>query len=99
MRRANLSAEEILKAEKAVDDRRNSRKRGYSKMHERDAGFAHLSNGVDMLWPVPEIWSEEVGGISTLNVSKVPEGYFVLKLGEKTWLFNTEEFRRHLRWA
>jgi hypothetical protein len=100
MRRGSLSHEEIIKAEKAKDDRQRSRAKGFSKMHERDEGMALLSNGARMLWPVPEVWSERsTEGIQTANRERVPEGMFVLKIGNESRLFDAEEFRKCLRWV
>lgn len=97
MRVGNLTHEEILKAEKAKDDRIRSRNKGFSKMHERDAGEARLGNGVLMYWPVPDPEAPDKG--IHVYPRRVPEGKFVLKLGDESYLFDAEEFRRHLRWV
>lgn len=99
MRSSKLSAEEILKAEKAKDDRKRSRGRGFSKMRERDSGHALLSNGAWISWNIPGEWSDEVNGISTFTGNNVPPGMFLLQIGNEKKLFDAEEFRKWLRWA
>lgn len=97
MRASKLSIDEIVKAEKAKDDRQRSRAKGFSKMHERDEGMVRLSNGVLMMWPVPEPEYPDKG--AHVYPRRVPEGMFVLKLGDESYLFDAEEFRRSLRWV
>lgn len=83
MRRSKLTEDEILKAEKAKDDRQHSRAKGFSKMKERDAGVAQLSNGMYMLWPprAPE------------------GKFVLKRPCEQGEIFDAEEFRRNLRWV
>lgn len=88
-----LTAAEILKAEEAAEQRRQNRANGFSLMKDRDMGSHRLSNGVLMNWHVPKpkegdyIWRH------------IPEDGFELEIDGKRILFNTEEFRRWLRWA
>lgn len=104
MRHSKLTAEEILKAEQAADDRRRSRAKGYKKMRERDAGGARLSNGVIIEWGRDnQVWETETSDGKPITVvlagSGIPEGMFRLTVGREVRLFNAEEFRRHLRWV
>jgi hypothetical protein len=105
MRRSKLTDADVLKAEQAKDDRKHSRLKGFAKMRERDAGRVRLSNGVFMLWPVPddgatgEIELDRCTVEVTTYPPSVPEGKFILELDGRKWLFDAEEFRRHLRWV
>lgn len=98
MRHAKVDAEEILKAEKAKDDRQRSRKNGYSMMSQRDAAYARLRNfnggDVIMQWHVPKEQRED-----GLGYSGVPDGMFSLKIGKELVVFDAEEFRKYLRWV
>ncbi len=98
MRTAKLSEEDILRAEKAKDDRKRSRRRGYAKMEERDAGTARIRNyngsEVRMLWHIPEDRREE-----GLCYSGVSDGMFILEFAGKKLVFDAEEFRKWLRWC
>lgn len=98
MRRAKLDADEIIAAEKAKDERQQSRKRGFSKMRERDASHARIRNlagqDVIMQWNIPDENRDE--GVAYLNI---PDGLFALKVGKETAVFDAEEFRRSLRWV
>ena len=94
MRRSNLTADDILKAEQAKEDRHQARKNGYSKMEERDRGYQRLSNGSSVRWHIEPEWSEEVNGISTLEATVAP-GVFEIDGKE----FDAEELRKWLRWA
>lgn len=92
-RKANLTFEEIEKAELAADQRRENRAGGFSLMKDRDYGTRTLSNGVTMNWHVPKptegdyVWRY------------IPADSFELVVDGKKILFNTEEFQRWLRWA
>lgn len=92
-RRGQQTGEEILRAEQAADARKRGRANGYSLMKERDFGVAELSSGAVMSWHVPKptegdyVWRY------------IPEDSFELRIKGKKYLFNTEEFRRALRWA
>jgi hypothetical protein len=97
MRTSKLSIDEIVESEKAKDNRQRSRAKGFSKMHERDAGMVRLSNGVLMMWPVPEPEFPDKG--IHVYPRRMEEGTFVLKLGNKTYLFDADEFRKSLRWV
>lgn len=105
MRHGNTSAEDIMKAEMAKDQRRQNRAKGYAKMHERDKGSATFNNGVIMLWPVPmtETKGKFKVGKETVEIctypEEVPEGKFVLRVDGESYLFDAEEFRRCLRWV
>ena len=94
MRKAKADENEILAVEKAKDDRRRQRARGFKMMDVRDSGWNRFSNGTEILWYVPEERREE--GVAYMQV---PDGMFVLKIGNKTALFDAEEFRRSLRWV
>ena len=93
MRKEKLTSDEILEAEKAKDDRLESRSRGYKKMSERDRGWARLSNGVSILWATAR--EAEPGEA----LRRIPEGMFVLDVKGKETLFDGEEFRKWLRWV
>lgn len=107
MRTTKLTADEILAAEKAAADRRDTRNRGFAKMHERDQAAKVLDNGVTMYWHV----NKELGRETSTAVvdgkevdiavypMNIPEDCFALKIDGKMHLFNLEEFRRWLRWA
>lgn len=92
-RRTQLTGGEILEAEKAAEARKQQRGSGFRLMKDRDAGSHRLSNGVMMNWhtPKPEgdnwIWRY------------VPEDSFELEINGKRVLFNTDEFKRWIRWA
>jgi hypothetical protein len=95
--------DEILAAEKAVDDRIGHRNRGFRlAKDERDVGWRRFSNGVTMLWHVnkPEIADLDEGEVYLYPEGcGVPEGTFVLKVNGKRLAFDAEEFRRALRWV
>jgi hypothetical protein len=96
MRKSTLTQEEIFAAEKAADDRRQSRNQGFIKMYERDSVMRHLSNGTTMLWHVdPKQVKMPPGGVWP----NIPEDSFMLIVDGKEHLFNLEEFRKWLRWA
>lgn len=97
MRRGKLTTDEIFTAEKAADDRRISRNNGYSLMKDRDMGAVTLSNGISMLWHVPKPDFPEEG--IHVYPKNIPEDSFILKVGSEEIMFDTEEFRRWLRWA
>lgn len=90
--------EEILAAEQAVENRKDSRRVGFDKMKERDNGYAILRdyNGrkVIMEWHIPKERREP-----NLAYSGVDEGYFTLKAGSLIYAFDSEEFRKALRWV
>lgn len=100
---SKLTQEEILEAEKASEDRKQSRKLGFEKMYERDQVMKHLSaasriNNADirMLWHVdPELVKLPVGGLWP----NIAEDKFMLKIDDKEYYFDLDEFRRWLRWA
>lgn len=99
MKQSKLSGEEILAAEKAKDDRKQSRGRGFAKMDERDSGGAVLRDynaggPVLIYWHVPPERRED--GVAYQHV---PEGMFSLKVDNKIIAFDAEEFRRWLRWV
>jgi hypothetical protein len=99
MRHGNQSADEILAAEKAKDDRQKSRKRGYGLMTTRDQGQVVLTNGVKMYWPVPR--QEPPPGYKGVWVypRAIPENQFILDVDGKEIIFDAEEFRKWLRWC
>lgn len=96
MRSAKLSVDEVQEAEQAAEDRKQSRKQGFAKMYERDSVMRRLSNGITMLWHVdPELVKTPPGGVWP----NIPEDKFMLIVDGKEHYFNTEEFRKWLRWA
>lgn len=99
MRTGKLTGDEILATEMAADKRRQGRGNGFIKMKERDQGFVHLSNGVLMLWPTVESWSEGTtsdGTTITLRTDpNIREGEVILD-GKR---YDAEELRKYLRWA
>ncbi len=99
MRQAKLTQDEIMAAEKAVDDRQRNRNKGFRKMHDRDAGQHRFKNGVVIEWPVPSAWTDEINGIATRIGNAIPEGKFVLKFNGRSVAFDAEEFRKQLRWV
>jgi hypothetical protein len=107
MRKSKLTFDEILKAEQASDARHQSRKQGFAKMHERDQAMQTLSNGVTMLWYVDRELNKQEGTISidgkdteiTVYPPQIPEDSFALVIEGRKHIFNTEEFRKWLRWA
>lgn len=94
MRKTKLTMDEILTAEKAADNRKRSRKQGFDKMHERDQHWKRLSNDTIMLWYVHP--DQRNPGLA---YEFIPEDGFALIIGGKKYVYDTEEFRRWLRWA
>lgn len=97
MRTSDISVEEVEKAEQAVADRVESRKRGFAKMHERDAGGARIRNyiGGEIIMYWPTVREPEDG--EAMRV--VPDNMFLLVVDGKEVLIDAEEFRKHLRWV
>jgi hypothetical protein len=96
MRHAQITSEEIQAAEKASEERKQSRKQGFTKMYERDSVMRRLSNGTLMLWHVdPELVKTPPGGVWP----NIPEDKFMLVIDGKEHYFDTQEFKRWLRWA
>lgn len=93
MRKTKLSEEEVLAAEKAADDRKRNRANGFSLMNDRDRGFRTFDNGITMLWPTER---ELIPGEAR---TYVPSESFVLVVDGRNYLFDTEDFRKTLRWA
>lgn len=93
----NQTAADIQAAEKAQDERRFKRGRAFRTIELRDQGWAKLKdyNGseVVMFWHSPE---ELEDGEVRKQVS--PEKFLLLAHG-KILAFDTEEFRKVLRWA
>lgn len=91
MRKSKLTAAEIQAAEKAVEERKQSRKSGFDKMKERDLGHARLhdynrSEEVWMHWGFDDtLFRLEIKG---------GKNHPALEL-----VFDAEEFRRSLRWV
>lgn len=89
-------------AEKAAADRKETRKTGFDKMHERDAGSYPLKDftgrNVTILWNTrrePEDYEPYI---------EIPEDKFFLEFKNKhgeteRMVFNTDDFRQQLRWA
>jgi len=96
MRLGTHTADEMFAAEKAAEDRRKSRQAGFEKMLERDSVMHRLSNGVIMLWSVdPKMVKTPAGG----TWPNIPEDKFVLVIDGKEHYFDTDEFKKWLRWA
>jgi hypothetical protein len=96
MRLGDLKEDEMFAAEKAADDRKQSRKAGFNKMLERDSVMHRLSDGTVMLWSVdPKMVKLPAGG----TWPNIPEDKFLLVVDGKEHYFDTEEFRKWLRWA
>jgi len=96
MRLDDLTVDEMLKAEKDAEDRKQSRKAGYEKMLERDAVMHTLSNGVVMLWSVdPKMVKLPSGGVWP----NIPEDMFALVIDGKEHYFDVNEFKKWVRWA
>ena len=96
MLKRSLTADEMLTAEKAAEDRKQSRKLGFNKMLERDSVMHRLSNGVMMLWSVdPKQVKLQAGG----TWPNIPEDKFMLVIDGKEHLFDTDEFSKWIRWA
>ena len=96
MRLGSHTADEMFAAEKAADDRRQSRKAGFDKMLERDSVMHRLSNGAMMLWSVdPKQVKLQAGG----TWPNIPEDKFMLVIDGKEHLFDTDEFKKWIRWA
>ena len=96
MRLGSHTADEMFAAEKAADDRRQSRKAGFDKMLERDSVMHRLSNGVMMLWSVDP---KMVKGSGYAVHPNIPEDKFMLVIDGKEHYFDTDEFKTWLRWA
>lgn len=108
MKTEKLTFEEIQAAELAADNRRQSRASGFAKMHERDQSVQLLSNGATMIWYVDKEANKREGWYTnekgkevkvTTYPPQIPEDSFGLKIDGKIYVFNTEEFRKNLRWA
>ncbi len=96
MRLGSHTADEMFEAEKAADDRRKSRRAGFDKMLERDSVMHRLSNGAMMLWSVdPKQVKLQAGG----TWPNIPEDMFVLVIDGKEHYFNTDEFKKWIRWC
>lgn len=80
-------------------------------MKDRDFGCQKLSNGVTMLWRAPDEEIEFPPG-STVGEGKyetpvkkliipngIPEGHFALEINGTKVFFDTDEFKKWLRWA
>lgn len=83
MGKTKLTSDEILEAEKAKDERVKSRNRGYSKMKERDQGWQRL----------------HCTNARAVLLWGVQEDRFALDIEGKKYIFDTEDFRKALRWA
>lgn len=90
MKKAKLSSDEILTAEKAADDRKASRAKGFELMKTRDSGHGFLKDYGGEAREVWMLWGYD--GKFKLDVR--------LYGGKSVELiFDTEEFRKSLRWA
>lgn len=96
MRKGKLTSDEVLAAEKAKDDRVQSRKQGFKKMEERDAGIAILreyyhGGRVRMRWDI-----DNNPNHANHFMLEIPGGR-----DERTVaiVLDAEEFRKSLRWV
>lgn len=94
MRRSKLKAEEIEQLDRAEDDRRRSRKNGYSLMEDRDRGGMRLSNGAIIEWHVPK--ERRTDGVC---YSGIESGNFILNIEGQKAVFSADEFRKWVRWV
>ena len=94
MRQSNLTADQIFEAEKAADDRKQTRKSGFAMAEVRDKGWQRLDNGTVIAWPVDvELNPGEARQF-------IPEGHFTIHTPKgESLLFNADEFRKWLRWV
>lgn len=93
MRKSKISAEEMEASLLAEDKRKKDRANAFGLMSVRDRGWVELQNGAVMEWPVvaePEDYVPR---------SVIPEGSFLLHIKGETYAFDTDEFRKFLRWA
>lgn len=93
-RKGELTAEEVLAAEKAVDDRKQSRNRGFSMMKVRDRGAADLKDyaghsQVRIEWA----YNRHVDAMGLFKL--------VIDRGgnRNEIILDAEEFRKWLRWV
>lgn len=93
MRKSKISASDMEARELSEYNRRHKRDRAFDTMKIRDRGWVRLSNGVILHWPVTNPPEELVPR------QVVPEGTFMLSIGDQTAVFDLDEFRMWLRWA
>lgn len=93
----SIVPDDIAEAEKAKSERAYNRGRAFRIMELRDKGWAKLKNynggEVVMLWHVPGDLEE--GEVRTI----IPPDRFLLRIDNITLAFDTEEFKKWLRWA
>lgn len=94
MRQSKLTVEEIEAAAEVADKQKKTRTTGFDMMTIRDRGYAILSNGAKVVWPIKEVWSEEVNGVQT-KASSIPAGTFMIN----GVLFDMDELQKFIRWA
>lgn len=102
MIKTRLSEQEV--AELDETKQKESRKGGFKLMSVRDMGYHKLSNGITIFWHHPKRESQpgklpDGTEIITIASPKVPVGKFGLKIDSKVVVFDTEEFRKFLRWC
>lgn len=87
MNTSKTTADEIEAAEKAKDERTQSRRRGFDKMKERDQNYAFIRD-YNTSSPILVRWGEY-------------PGKFIIgaKNRQKDLVFDAEELRKWLRWA
>ncbi len=87
------SKQKAIELEQQEGVRAEHRKSGLSLMEIRDRGWARLTNGTTILWPVDRELDE--------NEARrfVPEGHFIIDTGKEDFLFETDEVQKWIRWA
>lgn len=93
MRKSRQTVAEIEAADKAADDRKSSRSRGFSLMDIRDRGWARLETGQAILWHVDtDLADNEVRDY-------VPKGKLKLVTDKQILMLDADELGRYQRWA
>lgn len=108
MRKSKISASEMEERELTEYNRLHKRGRALNLARVRDRGWVRLKNNVVMLWPVDKELGKTVSTITLEDGEKltvttyppyVPDGHFTLEIDGKRHMFDTDEFRKFLRWA
>lgn len=89
-----------IEQEMAEAERRATRRTGFDKMKERDAGWGDVRNYYE--GKVSIEWNIEGGQRKREDYeafTTIPDGMFVLHIGDKSALLDAEEFRKLFRWV